>query len=121
MKRIVNALAIVLMIGLAMQGAGFAAAAALKCAGANGKSACTAQQVADLNAGITSGKRMHKPFLMDVKGVTQGKGGTLVCVQDNGSACTDQQLSAVISLAATTKSSDGAIQITKTQDMSSPK
>jgi hypothetical protein len=147
MKRIGIALALVLLFGSALQTMGQAKGgskatptaspaapakaaappaatslgAALKCTGAGGTSDCTAQQVADLNVGITSGKRRHQPFLMNVKGVTQGKNGTLVCTQDNGSACTDDQLSAIISLASTTNSSGGAIVITKPWDSSSPK
>lgn len=138
MKRIGIALALVLLFGSALQVMGQAKAgskvtptappaatssgAALKCTGADGMSACTAQQVNDLNAGIAAGKRMHKPFLMSVQSLTMRKaGGGLTCMQDNGSACTDDQLSAIISLASTIHSSGGAMVITKTWDSSSPK
>jgi hypothetical protein len=92
----------------------------LQCTGADGSSACTAQQVADVNQGILVGRRMHKPYLATVKGVTQGPGGTMGCTQDDGSACTDEQVSAVISVASTTHSSDGEIHIVKEVDQASP-
>ncbi len=97
-----------------------ASGGALTCTGADGTSACTDQQVSDLNAGIVTGRRMHKPYLMNVKGVAQGSGGTVECTQDDGSACTDDQVSAIISLASSTHSSDGEFRITKTWDKSDP-
>jgi hypothetical protein len=95
-------------------------AASLKCTGADGKTACSMQQVNTLNQGVVTGRRMHKPFLADVKGVTQGPNGTLVCTQMNGAACTDQQLDAIVQLAPTTHSSDGEIRIFKEIDKASP-
>jgi len=95
-------------------------AAGLKCTGANGKASCTASQIGALNAAIVTGTSMHKPLLLDVKGVTPGKNGTLNCTQTNGSACTDAQLSAIIGLASSAHSPDGPITITKEMDMSSP-
>jgi hypothetical protein len=148
MKRIVTALAMVILFGSALQTMGqakggskapsapaqaapakaasppasAASSATLTCTGADGASACTAQQVRDLNSGLASGKRMHKPFLADIESLTLRKaGGGLTCTQTDGSACTDDQLSAVIELASTLNSSDGAIHITKTWDSSSPK
>jgi hypothetical protein len=119
MKRIGIALAVALLAGLAFQAVGYAAG--LQCTGADGKSACTAKQVSDLNAGIVTGKRMHKPLLMSIQSLTPRKaGGGLTCTQDNGSACTDEQIDAIISLASSTHSSDGEIHITKTMDKSSP-
>jgi hypothetical protein len=92
----------------------------LACTGADGSTACTNQQVYDLNQGILVGRRMHKPMLANVKGVTQGSGGTVECTQDDGSACTDEQVSAVMSVASTTHSSDGEIRIMKEADAASP-
>ncbi len=107
---------------LAVRKAGGQPLAALTCTGADGTSACTDQQAADLNQGIASGKRMHEPMLLNVEGVKQGAtAGSLVCTQTDGSACTDDQVAAVISLASTTQSSGGAIVVHKTWDASSPK
>jgi hypothetical protein len=97
-----------------------ASGGALTCTGADGTSACTDQQVSDLNHGIMTGRRMHKPYLMNVKGVTQGSPGTVECTQDDGSACTDDQVSAIISLASTTHSSDGEIRIVREIDKATP-
>jgi hypothetical protein len=145
MKRIGIALAMVILFGSALQVIGQAkggtkpaaaapqaapaaapaatsSGAALKCTGADGVSACTKQQVYDLNSGLATGKRMHKPYLAEIEGLTMRKaGGGLTCTQTDGSACTDDQLDAIIELASTTNSSDGAIVITKTWDSSSPK
>jgi hypothetical protein len=144
MKRIVIALAMVILFGSALQTMGQAkggtkpaaaapqaapaaapaatsSGASLKCTGADGVSACTKQQVHDLNSGLATGKRMHKPFLADIEGLALRKAGGLTCTQTDGSACTDDQLSAIISLASTINSSGGAIVITKTWDSSSPK
>ena len=116
-----SAMAMFLLAGLFSLAIGpSASAASLKCTGADGATACSAQQVSALNQGISAGKRMHKPFLLTVKGVTQGANGSLVCSQDNGSACTDQQLDAIVGLAPSTHSSDGEIRIVKEMDKSSP-
>jgi hypothetical protein len=107
---------------LAVRKAGGQPLAALTCTGADGTSACTDQQVTDLNQGLASGKRRHQPLLMNVEGVTQGTtAGTLVCTQTDGSACTDDQVSEIISLASIVKSSDGTIHITREVDATSPK
>ena len=120
MKRSTLVAAAALLIGLGMLAmTPTAKAAGLKCASADGKSACTTAQVADLNSGILVGRRMHKPLVM-VKEVTLGPNGTLQCTQTNGSACTDDQLSAVMAVAASTHSAAGEIRITKSIDKSSP-
>jgi type VI protein secretion system component Hcp len=62
---------------------------------------------------------MHKPLVM-VKEVTLGPNGTLQCTQTNGSACTDDQMSAVMAVGAETHSAAGEIRITKSIDKSSP-
>ncbi len=95
--------------------------AGLKCTGSDGATACTAAQVADLNRGISTGRRMHQPLAM-VQGVTQGSNGRLKCTQTNGSACTDAQLSAVIEVAGEnqTKSTSGEIRIVREVDRASP-
>ena len=112
------ATALLLAVGLLAMGQP-ARAAGLKCTGPDGKSSCTAQQVADLNQGIASGKRMHKPLVM-VKGVTLGPNGSLMCTQTNGVACTDDQLSAIMSLAPSTHSASGTIHIVREVDRASP-
>jgi hypothetical protein len=90
----------------------------LQCTSADGSTACSDQQVADLNQGILTGRRMHQPFLMNVKGVTQGGvKGSIVCTQDDGSACTDDQVSAVISAA---RSIHSPIRIVREVDRASP-
>lgn len=117
MRRSTMARVMVLVVGLGLLSMGQSAkAAGLKCAGADGKTACTAAQVADINHGILVGKRMHKPLAM-VKEVSLGPNGTLVCKQTDGSACTDDQLSEIISV---TKAGGGSIQIMKTMDKASP-
>jgi len=118
MKRNAIAATAALLIGLGtLAMAPTAKAAGLKCAGADGKSACTAAQVDDLNRGIATGRRMHQPLTM-VKEVTLGPSGTLQCTQTNGSACTDDQLSAVMAVAASTHSAAVEIRITKSTDKS---
>jgi len=95
-------------------------AASLRCTGADGKTACTAAQVADIQSGLATGKRMHKPLLMDVDSVSLGSDGMLVCRKAGGGMCTDQQLDAIVSLSSSTNSPEGAIHITKEIDKSSP-
>jgi hypothetical protein len=63
---------------------------------------------------------MHKPFLMNGKGVTLGKGGLLSGMQDNGSACTGDQLSAIIFLASDTRPIAHPFSITRSIHRSSP-
>lgn len=94
-------------------------AAGLKCAGTDGKTVCSAKQVADLNQGIVTGRRMHKPLMM-VREVTLGPGGALRCTQTDGKACTDEQLDAVAATAASTHSAAGEIRITREVDRASP-
>lgn len=119
MKQSVKTAATVLVVGLGLLSMGqVARAAGLKCQGADGKSACTAAQVADVNLGIATGRRMHKPLTM-VKEVDLASNGTLRCTQTNGSACTEEQLDAVVAVAASTHSSHGAFQIMKTTDKAS--
>ena len=118
MKRSIVLPAILLLAGMAFLAMGQSASAAgLKCAGAGGKSACTAAQIASLNAGIASGKRMHKPFVMDIDSVSAGANGTLVCRKAGGGMCTEQQIDALVEQSKTISSE---IIITKTRDMSSP-
>ena len=107
--------AMVVMVGAGLLTIGPSArAAGLKCTGADGKTACTEAQAADINRGIMTGRRMHKPFVM-VQGVTLGPNGTLVCKQTNGAACTEEQLSEII-----TVMSGGPIHVMKTTDKASP-
>jgi hypothetical protein len=111
----------IVLVGAGILTMGQAAhAARLKCTGADGKTACTASQVADLNAGIASGKRMHQPLVMDVDSVSLGKNGMLVCRKAGGGMCTDDQIDAIVSLASTTKSSSTPFHVTRTVDSASP-
>jgi hypothetical protein len=115
MKRNIRFVAMVVMVGAGLLTVGPASkAAGLKCTGADGKTACTEAQAADINRGITAGKRMHKPFAM-VQGVRLGPNGTLLCKQTNGAACTDEQLSEIVSVMA-----GGPIHVMKTTDKASP-
>lgn len=115
MKRNIRFVVMVLLVGAALLTVGPAAkAAGLKCTGADGKTACTEAQAAEINRGILTGRRMHKPFLM-VQGVTLGPNGTLVCKQTNGAACTDEQLSEIVTVMA-----GGPIHVVKTTDKASP-
>ena len=121
MKRSVMAFVMVLMAGAALSAVGQAAAgqktanktavmssssvaakSVLRCTSADGKSACTAEQARDVATGLATGKRMHKPYLVDVESVTLGSNGTLDCKQTNGSACTDEQISAIVDFAMST-------------------
>ena len=118
MKRSAVMAATALLVGLGMLvTASTARAAGLKCTAADGKTACSAAQVRDINTGIMTGKRQHKPFLMDVESVSLGVNGALDCKQINGSVCTADQLSAVI---AASKQSGGGIQVMKVVDKASP-
>ncbi|HJX84607.1 MAG TPA: hypothetical protein VJ723_09710 [Candidatus Angelobacter sp.] len=67
---------------------------AIQCVGPD-KKPCSASQVADINHGISAGKRAHQA-LADVKSVTpSGTGGNLTCTQNNGQPCTAEQVQAV--------------------------
>ena len=123
MKRGVLAFAVILVTGTALSAAGQAAAGAksasktatmspssvaatstLRCTGADGKSACTEAQARDIATGLATGKRMHKPYLVDVESVSLGANGTLDCKQTNGSVCTDEQISAIVDFTMSTHS-----------------
>ena len=123
MKRSALGFAMILMSGSALSAAGQAATGAksaskpatmssssvqskstLRCTGADGKSACTAEQARDVATGLATGKRMHKPYLVDVESVTLGSNGTLDCKQTNGSVCTDEQISAIVDFTMSTHS-----------------
>jgi hypothetical protein len=66
-----------------------------RCTGPDGKAACTAAHVKQLNDGMVTGRRVYKP-LEAVKAVSlSGPDGTLKCEQNNGSACTAEQLDAL--------------------------
>jgi hypothetical protein len=95
------------------------ATAGLKCTGTDGRTPCNAQQIADLNQGLATGRRMHKP-LMTVRNLTSGPNGTLVCKQTNGRSCTEEQLDAIIAVAASTHSAGTAFHVMKSTDKASP-
>jgi hypothetical protein len=123
MKRSALAFAVILLAGWTLTAVGQAAAgtktvsksatmaqssvqskSTLRCTGADGKSACTAEQARDIATGLATGKRMHKPFLVDVESVTLGSNGTMDCKQTNGSVCTDEQISAIVDFTMSTHS-----------------
>jgi hypothetical protein len=107
MKRILIAMALPLAAALQMMGQaapkstpkGQSPAAATetvaKCTGPDGKTACTAAHVKQLNDGMATGRRMYQP-LEAVKAVSLASSdGTLKCEQNNGAACTTEQLDAL--------------------------
>ena len=121
MKRSTVAFVMIVMTASALSAAGQAAAgtksasktaamssssvqskSTLRCTGADGKSACTVEQARDVATGLATGKRMHKPYLVDVESVMLGANGTLDCKQTNGSACTDEQISAIVDFTMST-------------------
>jgi hypothetical protein len=115
MKRILIATAVALVAALQMMGqsapkegkAPPAAAAAplAKCTGPDGKTACTAAHVNQLNDGIVTGRRVYKP-LEAVKAVSLASSdGTMKCEQNNGTACTTEQLDALNQVAGQFKCS----------------
>jgi hypothetical protein len=141
MKRIAMAFAVILLTGWALTAVGQAAAGAktgsksatmapssaatkstLRCTGADGKTACTAEQARDVATGLATGKRMHKPFLADVESVTLGPNGTLDCKQTNSSVCTHEQLSALMDFTMSTHSHGGKsdLRVTWTVDTAGP-
>ncbi len=104
MKRILIATAVALVAALLMMGQSApkggkapaaAAAPVAKCTGPDGKTACTAAHVKQLNDGMATGRRQHQP-LETVKSVSLAKpDGTLACTQNDGTACTAEQLDAL--------------------------
>jgi len=115
MKRIMIAAALSLVAALQIMGQqaardniikGPAPAAAIapvaKCAGPDGKP-CTAAHVKDIANGISSGRRQWKP-LEAVKAVSLASPDrTLKCEQNNGTACTAEQLDALNNVAGQLK------------------
>lgn len=79
-------------------------------------STCSAAQVRDLNSGIMSGKRQHKPLSM-VDSVSLSSDGSLDCKQTSGEACTADQVQAIIDLSS---QSGGSVVVVRKIDMASP-
>ncbi len=88
----------------------------LRCTSSDGSSACTADQVADLNRGIVSSRRQRKPLSM-VQYLDLEPNGWLKCSQMDGSACTDEQLSAVISVASEVQSRGASLRLSRQVDI----
>ncbi len=111
MKRITIATALALAAALQTMGQaapkeGKAPAAATtpvgKCTGPDGK-ACTAAHVKQVNDAMVTGRRVHKP-LEAVKAVSLASSdGTLKCEQNDGTACTAEQLDALNQVAGPLK------------------
>lgn len=95
-------------------------AASLRCVGADGKTACTAAQFSDLQTGLATGKRMHKPLLMDVESISEGKDGTIVCRKAGGEQCDDKIVDAIVQLGSSTKPTAAPFHVVKTTDSASP-
>ena len=88
----------------------------LRCTGGDGSSTCTAEQVADLNRGIVSSRRQRKPLSM-VQDLDLEPNGWLKCSEMDGSACTDEQLSAVIVVASEVQSRGGSFRLSRQVEM----
>ncbi len=88
----------------------------LRCTSSEGSSACTADQVAELNRGIVSSRKQRKPLSM-VQYLDLEPNGWLKCSQMDGSACTDEQLSSVIAVAAEVQSRGENLRLTRQVDM----
>ena len=88
----------------------------LRCTSSDGSSACTADQVAELNRGIVSSRRQRKPLSM-VQYLDLEPNGWLKCSQMDGSACTDEQLSAVISVASEVQSRGASFRLSRQVDV----
>jgi len=88
----------------------------LRCTSSDGSSACTADQVAELNRGIGSSRRQRKPLSM-VQYLDLEPNGWLKCSQMDGSACTDEQLSAVISVASEVQSRGASFRLSRQVDV----
>jgi hypothetical protein len=81
--------------GQSKDGKSAAATPVAKCTGPDGKTACTAAHVKQLNEGMATGRRQHQP-LETVKSVSLAKPDvTLACTQNDGTACTAEQLDAL--------------------------
>ena len=104
MKRNLIAIAVALVAALQMMGQATpkegkapaaSAAPVAKCTGPDGKTACTAAHVKQLNDGMVTGRRVYKP-LEAVKAVSLASSdGTMKCEQNNGTACTTEQWDAL--------------------------
>lgn len=76
--------------------------ATIQCTRADGKP-CNSGDVAEIAQGMATGRRVHKPFLAEIKSVTGNPDGTLVCTQNNGQPCNQDQVKALDEVAAATK------------------
>jgi hypothetical protein len=102
MKRFMIALALTLAAALQTMGQA-AATPVAKCIGPDGKTACSSAHVKQLNDGMVTGRRVYKP-LETVKAVSLASSdGTLKCEQNNGQACTPEQLDALNQVAGQLK------------------
>jgi hypothetical protein len=72
--------------------------------------------VAELNRGIVSSRRQRKPLSM-VQYLDLEPNGWLKCSQMDGSACTDEQLSAVISVASEVQSRGASFRLSRQVDV----
>jgi hypothetical protein len=71
----------------------------LQCTSANASAPCTLDEVAVLNRQIVESRKQHKP-LAEVQNLDLGQHSRLKCSQMDGTACTDEQVSAVLAVAS---------------------
>jgi hypothetical protein len=88
----------------------------LRCTSFEGSSACTADQVAALNRGIVGSRRQRKAISI-VQDLDLEPNGWLKCSQMDGSACTDEQLAAVIAVAAEVQGRGESFRLSRQVDM----
>ncbi len=88
----------------------------LRCTSSEGLSACTADQVAELNRGIVASRRQRKPLSM-VQDLDLEPNGWLKCSQMDGGACTDEQLAAVIAVSAEVQGRGESFRLSRQVDM----
>ncbi len=88
----------------------------LRCTSGDGSSTCTAEQVAGLNRGIVSSRKQRKPLAM-VQDLDLEPNGWLKCSQMDGSACTNEQLSAVIAVSTEVQGRSESFRLSRQVDM----
>ena len=88
----------------------------LQCTSADASSPCTADQVAVLNRQIVESRKQHKP-LDDVQNLDLGQHSWLKCSQMDGTACTDEQLSAVMAVASEGQARRSGLRLVKPVEM----
>jgi hypothetical protein len=88
----------------------------LQCTSADASSPCTADQVAVLNRQIVESRKQHKS-LSEVQNLDLGQHSWLKCSQMDGTACTGEQLSAVIAVASEGQARRSGMRLVKPVEM----